>query len=107
MPQSSEDIEQMPPTEPEKPRFPKLLTLAQVTEILNVGMPALRSLLSSGELRGVQLGGRRVWRVSEDDVADYLERAYKETQERIAAGTIKVDAPENDEEEGQGHGQHG
>lgn len=35
-----------------------MLTLAQVTEILNVGMPALRTLLSSGELRGVQLGGR-------------------------------------------------
>ncbi len=49
----------MPATEPEKPRFPKLLTLAQVTEILNVGMPALRFLLSSAELRGAQLGGRR------------------------------------------------
>ena len=94
MGQGINDIEQMPPTEPEKPRFPKLLTLTQVTEILNVGMPALRTLLSSGELRGVQLGGRRVWRVSEDDVADYLERAYKETQERIASGTIKAETLE-------------
>lgn len=97
MPQSSEDIDQMPPTDPEKPRFPKLLTLAQVTEILNVGMPALRSLLSSGELRGVQLGGRRMWRVSEDDLAAYLERAYKETQERIAAGNIEVPTGQDDD----------
>lgn len=97
MPQSSEDIDQMPPTEPEKPRFPKLLTLAQVTEILNMGMPALRSLLSSGELRGVQLGGRRMWRVSEDDLAAYLERAYKETQERIAAGNIEVPTGQDDD----------
>lgn len=97
MPQSSNDIEPMPTTEPEKPRFPKLLTLAQVQEILNVGMPALRALLSSGELRGVQLGGRRMWRVSEDDLGAYLERAYKETQDRIAAGTIKAETLEGEE----------
>ncbi len=40
---------------------------------------------------------RRMWRVSEDDLADYLERAYKDTQERIAAGTIKDEAPEGDD----------
>lgn len=38
-----------------------------------------------------------MWRVSEDDLADYLERAYKETQERIAAGTIKAEALEDEE----------
>lgn len=86
------------PTEPEKPRFPRLLTLAQVKEILNVGMPAVYALVSSGELRALQLsGGRRMWRVSEDDVADYLERCYQETQERIAAGTIKAEALDGDD----------
>jgi excisionase family DNA binding protein len=92
MPKWSEDIEQMPPTAQEKPRFSQLLTLSQVREILNVGMPTLYALLSSGELRGLQLGGRRMWRVSEDDLADYLECAYQETQDRIAAGTIKAEA---------------
>lgn len=92
MPQWSKDIEQMPPTAEERPRFPQLLTVTQVKEILNVGMPAIYAMLSSGELRGMQLsGGRRMWRVSEDDLADYLERCYRETQERIAAGTIKVE----------------
>jgi excisionase family DNA binding protein len=91
MAQWSKDIEQMPPTEPEKPRFPKLLTLAQVKEILNVGMPAVYALVSSGELRALQLsGGRRMWRVSEDDLADYLERCYQETQERIATGGAEL-----------------
>ena len=32
MPKGSKDIEQMPALEPEKPRFPRLLTLAQVRE---------------------------------------------------------------------------
>lgn len=98
MPKWSEDIEQMPPTEPEKSRFPRLLTLAQVKEILNVGMPAVYALVSSGELRALQLsGGRRLWRVSEDDLEAYLERCYQETQERIAAGTIKAETSEGED----------
>jgi excisionase family DNA binding protein len=97
MPKSSKDMAEMPAPEPEKPRFPGMLTLAQVREILNVGMPTVYALLSSGELRGLQIGGRRMWRVSEDDLADYLERAYQETQERIAAGTIKAEALEDEE----------
>lgn len=97
MAQGNKDLEAMQTTETEKPRFPRMLTPAQVKEILNVGLPTLYALLASGELRGLQLGGRRVWRVSEDDLADYLERAYKETQERIASGTIKAETPEGDE----------
>ncbi|NMR32361.1 helix-turn-helix domain-containing protein [Crystallibacter degradans] len=93
MPKWSKDIERTPALEPEKPRFPRLLTLAQVKEILNVGMPAVYALVSSGELRALQLsGGRRMWRVSEDDLEAYLERCYQETEERIAAGTIKAEA---------------
>ncbi len=97
MPQGSKDVEAMPAPEPQKPRFPRMLTLTQVKDILNVGMPTLYALLSSGELRGLQLGGRRMWRVSEDDLADYLERAYKETQERIAAGTIRAETLEGED----------
>lgn len=93
MPKWSKDMEQMSALEPEKPRFPRLLTLAEVREILNVGLPAVYALVSSGELRALQLsGGRRMWRVSEDDLEAYLERCYQETQERIAAGTIKAEA---------------
>jgi hypothetical protein len=29
-----------------------------------------------------------MWRVSEEDLSDYLERAYTATQNRIAAGEI-------------------
>ena len=93
MPKWTKDIDEMPQPEQEKPSFPRFLTLAQVKEILNVGMPALYALVSSGDLRALQLsGGRRMWRVSEDDLADYLERCYQETQERIAAGTINAEA---------------
>jgi hypothetical protein len=39
-------------------------------------LESIYALLASSELRGVQIGGRRVWRVSEADLADYLKRAY-------------------------------
>jgi excisionase family DNA binding protein len=65
-----------------------MLTFEDVKEILNIGTPMLYSLLRSGELRGVQIGGRGYWRISEDDLAAYLEQAYKDTQERIASGEI-------------------
>lgn len=97
MPKGSKDIEAMPAPETQKQRFAHLLTLSQVKDILNVGMPTIYALLSSGELRGLQIGGRRMWRVSEDDLADYLERAYKETQERIAAGTIRAETLEDED----------
>ena len=42
-------------------------------------MPTIYALLSSGELRRMQLDGRRMWRVSEDELADYLERCCQET----------------------------
>ena len=97
MAKTSKDIDQTPPS-PEEPRFPRMLTLTQVKEILNVGMPAVYALVSSGELRALQLsGGRRMWRVSEDDVADYLERCYQETQERIASGTVKAETFDGEE----------
>lgn len=72
-------------------RFSRMLSIGEVKDILNVGMPTLYVLLRSGELRGVQIGGRGIWRISEDDLAAYLDRAYQETEERIATGQIAVD----------------
>ena len=86
------------PQDPQRPGMPlpRMLTLAQVKEILNVGMPTIYALLASSELRGVQLGGRRVWRVSESDLADYLERAYAQTKARIEAGQLDDGEPAED-----------
>lgn len=47
-----------PGATPASGRFSKMLSLGEVREILNVGAPTLYALLRSGELRGVQIGGR-------------------------------------------------
>lgn len=64
----------------------RFLTIEQVAQELNVGEPLVRGMLKSGELRGIQLGGRRVWRIGRGDVEEYLEQAYKRTTEKIANG---------------------
>lgn len=44
----------------------RFLTIEQVAPELNVGEPLVRGMLKSGELRGIQLGGRGVWRIGRD-----------------------------------------
>lgn len=68
--------------------FPKMLSLDQVQEILNLGAPAVYALVRSGELRAAQFGGRNIWRVREDDLAAYIDAAYAKTEESIASGQI-------------------
>lgn len=66
----------------------RFLTIEQVAEELNVGLPQIRSLLKSGELRGFQVGGRNVWRIGLDDLEKYISDAYEQTSRRIASGEL-------------------
>lgn len=72
---------------------PRFLTIEQVAEELAVGAPTVRVLLKMGELRGLQIGGRGMWRVAIKDLEDYIEQAYKVTAERIAAGEVSDEEP--------------
>lgn len=62
----------------------RFLTIEQVAEELNVGVPSIRSLLKTGELRGIQVGGRGMWRIARQDVEAYIEAAY---QKDISTGS--------------------
>lgn len=77
----------------ETPKRPRFLTIGQIAEELNVGVPTVRMLLKSGELRGMQIGGRGLWRVAAVDLEDFIAGAYRTTAERIAAGELVDDIP--------------
>lgn len=64
----------------------RFLTIQQVAEELNIGTPQVRALLKSGELRGFQIGGRRLWRIGAEDVESFIREAYEQTARRIASG---------------------
>jgi excisionase family DNA binding protein len=60
---------------------PRLLTLDDVATYLSVSVPQAYSLVRSGELRGIKIGGRGVWRVDRRELEAYVERVQKETEE--------------------------
>lgn len=68
--------------------LPRFLTVEQVAEELNVGVPQIRALLKAGELRGIQVGGKNLWRIGRIDVEDYIEAAYEQTARRIATDDV-------------------
>jgi prophage regulatory protein len=73
------------PTDPTQ----RFLTIEQVAEELNVGVPSIRALLKTGELRGIQVGGRGVWRVARQDVEDYIDAAYEKTSHQVQSRDLE------------------
>ena len=59
----------------------RMLTVQQVADRLQVAPESVRRWLRSGELGGVNLGGKGGWRVTETDLAGFLHRR------RSAAGS--------------------
>lgn len=75
------------PMAPDSPRF---LTLPDVAEVLNVTVRQVYSLVRSGDLRGIQIGGRGQWRVEASELEDYIARQYARTEEVIAVEETTV-----------------
>ncbi len=67
---------------------PRFLTLADVTEILNISAQQAYSLVKSGELPAIQIGGRGIWRVEASELEKYIDRMYAQARARA---TERVD----------------
>nr|WP_281069741.1 helix-turn-helix domain-containing protein [Nesterenkonia lacusekhoensis] len=50
--------------------------MPDVCEALNITMSQTRALIKSGELEGIQIGGRGQWRVEEAKLDEFIERQY-------------------------------
>jgi excisionase family DNA binding protein len=66
----------------------RFLTIDQAAGELNVSESQIRAMLRSGELRGIQIGGRGVWRIGVTDLENFIADAYERTATRIAAGEM-------------------
>ncbi len=67
---------------------PRFLTLADVGDVLNVTVRQVYSLVRSGDLRGIQIGGRGAWRVEASELEDYIQRQYARTEQAIAESSF-------------------
>ncbi len=65
----------------------RFLTLPDVCEALNITMSQTRALIKSGELEGIQIGGRGQWRVEEAKLDEFIERQYAIQREARAQNT--------------------
>lgn len=70
----------------------RFLTVADVTEVLNISPQQAYALLRSGELPAIQIGVNGQWRIEADQLEAYIERMYQETRARVSAGREGSDA---------------
>lgn len=67
----------------------RFMSIPDVAEVLNVSVRQVRALLTSGELRGIQIGGRGVWRIEHDELERFIARQYERTAEQINADAAR------------------
>lgn len=65
------------------------MTVEQAAGELNVSEHQIRALPHSGELRRIQIGGHRLWRIGVSDHEAYIESAYARSADRIASGELE------------------
>jgi excisionase family DNA binding protein len=63
----------------------RFLTLADVSETLNVSPTQTYALVRSGELPAIKIGGRGQWRVEASQLEAYIERQYEITRDFVRA----------------------
>ncbi|XNZ01545.1 helix-turn-helix domain-containing protein [Micrococcus luteus] len=64
--------------------MPRFLTLTDVAETLNVSMSQARSMVRSGELPAIQVGGRGQWRVEQSVLEEFIADQYAATRRKVA-----------------------
>ena len=61
----------------------RFLTLADVGDILNISPSQTYALVRSGDLKGIQIGGRNQWRVERAKLEEFIQDAYRRAGEAL------------------------
>ncbi|CAM3172139.1 helix-turn-helix domain-containing protein [Actinomyces slackii] len=70
----------------------RFLTIADVSEQLQLSAQAVRALIRSGDLPAIQVGARKLWRIEDQALEEYIQRQLASTRAMVAAGSL----PEED-----------
>lgn len=65
------------------PDGPRFMNLPQIAEILNISVSQTYALVRSGDLKGIQIGGRNQWRVERVKLEEFIEQAYLRTRQQL------------------------
>ena len=85
---------------------PRFLQLADVAEILNTSSAQVYSLVRSGELPAIKIGGRGQWRVEASELENFIARMYAQTRDFVTTHPYgrPDDEPTDDEPTDDGAG---
>lgn len=61
----------------------RFVPLSEVAEMFSISSSQAYALVRSGELRAIQIGGRRQWRVELSEIEAYIERAHATTHSYV------------------------
>jgi excisionase family DNA binding protein len=75
---------------------PRFLQLADVAEMLNISARQAYTLVHSGDLPAIQVGGRGQWRVEATELENYIQRKYAETRDMVRSRPSTVDEQADD-----------
>jgi excisionase family DNA binding protein len=92
------DVESSGSVQPDLDVEPRFYTLDQTARYLNVSRPQVYSLVRSGELPAIKVGGRGVWRVDRHQLDAYIERLLEETREWALAHPLSQERRDDSEE---------
>jgi excisionase family DNA binding protein len=73
---------------------PRFFTLEQTAKYLNVSVPQVYSLVRSGDLPAIKIGGRGVWRVDRQQLEQYVNTLMEETKKWAKAHPLNPRQPE-------------
>ena len=68
----------------------QFLTIDQVADILSLSAQGIRGEIMSGNLKAIQVGGRKEWRIEEAWLQDYVDRAEAAASEKIQTPRSQV-----------------
>jgi excisionase family DNA binding protein len=74
----------------------RFLTLAELGEELNVSVSQAYALVRSGDLKAIQVGGRKQWRVERVMIEEYIAQAYRRTRDNL--DQLPAEPPEDIEQ---------
>ena len=78
---------------------PRFLQLADVAEILNTSSAQVYSLVRSGELPAIKIGGRGQWRVEASELENFIARMYAQTRDFVTTHPYGRADDETDDDE--------
>ncbi|MEE1619271.1 helix-turn-helix domain-containing protein [Brachybacterium sp. J153] len=59
----------------------RFITLEEVREVLAISSAQAYSLVRTGELRAIRVGGRGLWRIECSELEAFIQRAYHQQRQ--------------------------